>query len=318
MRLSILIPVFDAADYLRELLTSVRAIPIAATDLEVIVIDDGSRDHSADVVKAFAMQDVRIKFLQQANCGVAETRNRLLQAATGKYVWFVDADDVLVPEVVPLLMEMTTNDVDIITFNGVRFGTGLEEQAIYAAHKEPQNMTGEAWVCKLLNQRELRHFAWLHWCRRAYLADIALVFRSGILHEDVAWVSEVALRAASVIYIDKAAYRYRQNENSATGSRDDVRVLHRIRSYFTVVNQLRELNERVRMLPATRRLLRGEIVGQAMQVFELKRTLASENNRRAISIECRTRKFAQSLWNEAVGYKRKRQVLSMIVRQWLD
>ncbi len=317
MRLSIIIPVFNAGDYLQALLDSLAAT--IAPDIEFVAIDDGSTDQSLQTLTAFAAHERRLRIIPQANAGVAVARNRGLQAARGEYVWFVDADDLIVASAIDALHAAAKHGAEVITFNGERFGDASGGGHIYQLAKPTGPVSGENWLATLLTQKELRHFVWLHWCRRDYLQAIALTFAPGISHEDVAWVTEVTLRAPRLQYVDVVAYRYRLNTASTTGGNDDARLMRRIKSYFTVVRQLQEMNQRINMAnparPSTLALLRGEVVGQALQVFELSKQLQSNDNRREVIAFCRTNKFAQGLWRDALNFKRKRQVVAIWLKQ---
>ena len=88
---SVLVPAYDAEATLAETLASVREQTLE--DFEVIVVDDGSRDGTADVARDFAARDARFKLLEQANAGVAAARNTALAAAKGEFVAPLDADD---------------------------------------------------------------------------------------------------------------------------------------------------------------------------------------------------------------------------------
>ncbi len=332
MRLSIIIPVFNAGGYLQPLLDSLGTLTLPA--IEFIAIDDGSTDQSLQTLTAFAAIEPRLRVIRQANAGVAVTRNRGLQEARGDYVWFVDADDLVVSSVVDTMFMAAIGGADanadggagagadVITFNGERFGDGGDQTRptnIYQVAKSTAVVTGENWLTTLLTQKELRHFVWLHWCRRDYLQSIGLTFFPGISHEDVAWVTEVTLRAKRLKYVDVVAYRYRLNAASATGSNEDGRLMRRIVSYFTVVRQLQEMNRRIgadaTFRPETLVLLRGEVVGQALQVFELTKQLAAGDRRREVIAACRASRFAQGLWRDALNFKRKRQVVAIWLKQ---
>ncbi len=320
MRLSIIIPVFNAGGYLQPLLDSLGTLTLP--DIEFIAIDDGSTDQSLQTLTAFAAIEPRLRVIRQANAGVAVTRNRGLQAACGDYVWFVDADDLIVSSAVDTLFTAAMDGTDVITFNGERFGDGGDKTRptnIYQVAKSTAVVTGENWLTTLLTQKELRHFVWLHWCRRDYLQTIGLTFFPGISHEDVAWVTEVTLRATRLRYVDVVAYRYRLNAASATGSNEDGRLMRRIVSYFTVVRQLQEMNRRIGVdaafRPETLVMLRGEVVGQALQVFELTKQLTAGERRREVIAACRASRFAQGLWRDALNFKRKRQVVAIWLKQ---
>lgn len=309
MQLSILIPVFNAGEFLLPLLESIRAIE--SSTLEIVAVDDGSTDQSATVLTNAAVLDPRLRVLTQNNAGVAMARNRCLQEARGEYVWFVDSDDLISSDKIEALLSASANMLDVVTFNGERIEVGAPSVNIYRLPKAQGEIDGEAWLNQLLSQRELRHFAWLHWCRRQYLSEIGLTFLPGIAHEDVAWVTEVTLRAPKLRYVDVLAYRYRVHPSSTTGNASEASLMHRIRSYFTVIEQLRAINQSVPMRTDTLRRLRGEVVGQALQIFELRAMLVTPENRRWVVTECRARKFAASLWPDALNLKRRRQVLAM-------
>jgi glycosyltransferase involved in cell wall biosynthesis len=95
-RVTIIIPACDAAPFVAETLASVLAQTYR--DLEVVVVDDGSRDATAAVVDAVATTDPRVRLIRQQNAGVAMARNRAFEAARGAYVALCDADDLWHPE----------------------------------------------------------------------------------------------------------------------------------------------------------------------------------------------------------------------------
>ena len=88
---SIITPCYNAAQYMGKCLDSLRNQDLQ--EWEAIVINDGSKDNTASIGKRYAEIDSRIKFLTQRNEGVSIARNRALEIAQGKYVFFLDADD---------------------------------------------------------------------------------------------------------------------------------------------------------------------------------------------------------------------------------
>lgn len=93
---SVIMPVYNAERYIREAIDSILAQ--TCTDWELILIDDASRDRSAEVAKAYAAQDRRIRYYaNEVNLGVAKTRNRALSLARGEFVAPLDNDDVALP-----------------------------------------------------------------------------------------------------------------------------------------------------------------------------------------------------------------------------
>lgn len=93
MRLSVIIPVYNAEAYLEKCVESVMAFPC---EKEVILVDDGSKDHSSEIIDRLAISDGRLKVIHQENKGVSAARNAGLDVATGDFVWFVDSDDLAI------------------------------------------------------------------------------------------------------------------------------------------------------------------------------------------------------------------------------
>ena len=127
---SVIVPVFNAEKTLAETLESVQRQTFS--DLELIVIDDGSTDASRDILAAF--DDDRLKVFFCANAGVATARNRGLARATGEFVSFIDADDLWVPEKLELQVEaLRRNPTAGAAYSWTAF---LDEEGRYLFAKE--------------------------------------------------------------------------------------------------------------------------------------------------------------------------------------
>lgn len=112
---SVLIPTYNCADYLVEAIESVKAQTYQSW--EVIVVDDGSTDNTRDRVKRF-MPDVT--YVRQVNQGVSAARNRALRECTGKYIMFLDSDDLLLPKALEKLSTILDQNpcVDVVYSDG--------------------------------------------------------------------------------------------------------------------------------------------------------------------------------------------------------
>lgn len=93
MDLSIIIPAYNAQDYIAACLRSVVTCSKEAIDIECIVVNDGSKDDTESIVKRYIQRDSRIKLVNKDNGGVSDTRNCGLEHACGRYIMFLDADD---------------------------------------------------------------------------------------------------------------------------------------------------------------------------------------------------------------------------------
>lgn len=113
--LSILIPAYNAEDYLPRCLDSICCQD--EEDIEIVIIDDGSTDSTLAIAQHYAQTHKAIRVTSKSNEGVGATRNRLLQEAHGKYIWFVDADDYIFRgSLAQILASLKENvDIDMIT-----------------------------------------------------------------------------------------------------------------------------------------------------------------------------------------------------------
>jgi glycosyltransferase involved in cell wall biosynthesis len=112
MKISIITPCYNAEPYIARTIQSVQNQTI--TDWEMIIVDDGSNDNSADIIKDFASKDARIKLFQKENGGSASARNMGLALAQGEFIQFLDADDTIEPTKIErqiTLMEQELLDV---------------------------------------------------------------------------------------------------------------------------------------------------------------------------------------------------------------
>jgi glycosyltransferase involved in cell wall biosynthesis len=112
-KISVIIPVYQAEDFLAKCVDSVLAQ--TEHDLEVILVDDGSTDHSGNICDEYATRDSRVHVIHKENAGVSAARNSGIAAATGEYIGFVDSDDWIEPNMYErLLEEANKSDADIV------------------------------------------------------------------------------------------------------------------------------------------------------------------------------------------------------------
>ena len=112
---SVVVPAFNASNTLQHTLLSVSAQ--SYRNLEIIVVDDGSVDHTALIARAYSKIDPRVRLIQQSNRGVASARNAGTQASTAEFVAFIDADDLWHPTKITKQMALLTangNDMALV------------------------------------------------------------------------------------------------------------------------------------------------------------------------------------------------------------
>jgi len=229
---SVVIPVFDAARYLRACLGSV--VGQTLRDIEVICVDDGSADGSAGILREFAESDSRVKVLSQPNMGQGAARNRGLEAATGGYVHFMDADDELAsPDALERLVREAVRDrLDALFFDAeVSVDAGIETSAVKASDyirtgSYPDVASGRELFSLFLKSREYSVSPCLVLLRRAFLAENGVKFPSErIFHEDNVFMTRVMLSARRAGHRPWRLYVRKVHEGSVVTSRPTVRHL---------------------------------------------------------------------------------------------
>ena len=108
IKVSVIVPIYNAYDYLRPALDSILCQTLA--EIEVICVDDGSTDHSLEILKEYQERDGRVRIVTETNAGPALARNNGIRRARGEYVAFLDADDFLEPTFVEKLYEIAKRD----------------------------------------------------------------------------------------------------------------------------------------------------------------------------------------------------------------
>lgn len=193
---SILVPVYNASHYLRECVDSLTGQTYK--DLQIVLINDGSTDDSWELLQELARKDQRLEVYSQPNCGVAATRNRLLDKANGDFVLFVDSDDWIDTNTIEVLMQEQANgDYDMVVFNHPNNEVWQKEKAVY----------------EFLRHREFRGMLWNKLIRRKLFEK--LLFDEAVSYgEDALMVWGVLQRVSKVCLLNKAFYNYRVNENS--------------------------------------------------------------------------------------------------------
>ena len=225
MRLSVVIPVFNCAPWLKACLDSIAvALELAKStgdegrniEIEVICIDDCSTDGSSVILDTAAAAfggTLVVRHLPQ-NGGVAAARNAGLELATGDYLWFVDGDDIVAPESFAVIVEMVERfeNPDLVHFDLARF---TDEVDFATQSASPRYFDLTRCVDRRIAYR--RHAPWILGSsavfRRAAFGQMRfMALKNG---EDSIWGRRCFYRAASLVRVPRELYGYRQRETSA-------------------------------------------------------------------------------------------------------
>ncbi len=220
-KISVIIPVYNAQNYLVECIESV--LKQSFQDLEIICIDDGSGDNSGLILKEFSKKDKRVSIITQNNKGVSIARNEGIKRAKGKYIYFLDSDDYIEENALDISYRtMEEKALDAVYFDTVAFGEAdfskefIEEKNRYYARKHDYSAiyTGEELLCKLLENHEYTCPIWKQLIRRDLLIDNDISFYDGIIHQDELYTIQTMMLAQRVLYIDRTLHHRRLRKNS--------------------------------------------------------------------------------------------------------
>ncbi|MFJ6851238.1 CDP-glycerol glycerophosphotransferase family protein [Streptomyces sp. NPDC091271] len=218
-RLTVVVPLFNVEEYLGACLDSLAGQTMA--DLEVVMVDDGSTDGSADVALRFARQDSRFRLIRQKNAGLGAARNAGAGQAhpDADFLTFVDSDDVVPPGAFArMLGELDASGSDFATGNVLRLRANgaLEQSPMFRRPMEKARRATHVtrdWI--LLGDRIACNKVF----RRSFWDQHAFAFPTGVLYEDIAVVLPAHFLARSVDVVEEPVYHWRDRDGSITTRR---------------------------------------------------------------------------------------------------
>ncbi|MBQ7544624.1 MAG: glycosyltransferase family 2 protein [Synergistaceae bacterium] len=213
--ISVIVPVYNVEAYLSRCLDSILAQTY--TNLEIILIDDGSTDNSGRICDEYAGKDSRIRVIHQENQGLAEVRNIGVREAKGEYIQFVDSDDWIDAETIETCHRMSKEyGADIVRFGGVReFEDGHQKHNLGREH-EPLVMP----VREALSLYFFDDYVGTSSCTKLFKAGLfeGVTFPKGRVSEDTYALCKVIARAEKFLVISNEFYHYFTRNGSLSRS----------------------------------------------------------------------------------------------------
>lgn len=226
IKVSIIIPVYNVEEYLEECLKS--AINQSLKAIEIICIDDGSADSSAEIIKKFAQNDDRIILIQKENGGQASARNIGMDIAKGEYIYFLDSDDYITNNAMEVLYDIAKKELlDDLYFDAESFfeTEELEQKhsnyiGYYVRHNSYNEIISGLEMLKRMDEnKEFRVSPCLQFLRKEFLNENNIRFSEGFIHEDDLFALEISLVAKRTRHINEILYMRRVRDSSTmTGS----------------------------------------------------------------------------------------------------
>ena len=213
--ISIIVPVYNVEKYLERCVNSI--IEQTYKNIEIILVDDGSKDKSGDICDELKQKDSRIKVIHKQNGGLSDARNAGIKIAEGSYIGFVDSDDYIAKDMFETLYNLSkkhNSEISIVSFYeiykekviGVRNSGKLEELTKIEAIKE------------LLIDTKIQSYAWNKLFKKELLDGIE--FPTNKNFEDIATTLLLFERANKVVLLEEPKYYYVRRDDSIVGVRN--------------------------------------------------------------------------------------------------
>lgn len=219
MKLSVIIPMYNVENYIDQCINSLLDQNISKEDYEIIIINDGSTDNSYKTAKKYSEENISIQLFSQKNQGVSIARNNGLKYAKGKYIYFVDADDYIIPNTLSQLIKLSNDsNLDILEFQMKM----TKSRNLESFNKESFSLNN----FKILSGKEYVSNRYFHdsncvyFYNREFILNSKVKFIEGRTKQDLMFNAEIIPLANRISYIPYDVYRYVINPNSLWTSRE--------------------------------------------------------------------------------------------------
>ncbi|SMX95086.1 Glycosyltransferase involved in cell wall bisynthesis [Brevibacterium linens] len=290
--LTIVIPVYNSADLLRDTLDSVMALDGLAFD--VLLIDDGSTDQSLKVMREYERKYANVHVFEQKNRGAGRARNSIIPLCTGRYTYFLDADDVINANALRQAIIKADNDESDLMFVQYRI-----EYVDEGRSRGMFNADSEIWkqlkeVTKIETKRRLLsgliNYPWNRIIKTQLLHDANIFFGPTVVHNDVLyhWHSILSAINIGILETDVCTHRKFVDRQQVTNIADERRM--------SVLEALRGTHERISDLPAYAQV-REQWETFSLELIEWAKTKIPE--RLLVTYEANSRELAKAILEEA-------------------
>lgn len=221
VKVSVIIPIYNVEQYIEECLLS--AVKQTLREIEIICVNDGTKDDSMRIVRQYAKEDERIVIIDKENGGLSSARNAGIRRAQGEYVYFLDSDDYIAENMLEVLYcDCCQNELDNIYFDAESFFESRELEIQHKHYKDyyrrpsmfEEVVSGPELFARMENLHLYRPSACLQMPKRAMLLENNLFFYEGIVHEDNLFSLQAIFSAKRTKHIAIPFYKRRVREES--------------------------------------------------------------------------------------------------------
>ena len=240
-KISIIVPIYNTEKYLVECIESI--IHQTYTNLQIILVDDGSTDHSLEICQEYAKKDDRIEIIHKENGGLSSARNAGLEASRGDYVMFCDADDFYNPNSCEILEKViTSNKADYAIGNYINCNedSTLWEKPVFDVEKYPDFRLS-------IHDYEKSFFIMSSSVcnkifRLSFVRGLQLKFRPKVPAEDAIFTTYCFMKAKSVYYVSDIIYNYRQRNGTSISTNNTLSYFEGISKAYYVIYRNFKIN----------------------------------------------------------------------------
>ena len=215
--ISVIIPVYQVQDYVEKCLRSV--MEQTYNNIEIIVVDDGSKDNSYNICKKLSKEDSRINIYRKKNGGLSDARNYGIEKSTGTYIYFLDSDDYILPDTIEKMYKAVKgkkNTISIMnTYVVWKDKTEIKKNLVYGELKSSDALL-------LLLQGKIPNYSCGKLFPRKFWDDIK--FPVGEYFEDIKTIYKIFYKSKYIISLDDVGYCYVQRKGSITDEAKETRV----------------------------------------------------------------------------------------------
>ena len=213
-KISVIVPVYKVEQYLRKCVDSI--IKQTYSNLEIILIDDGSPDNCPIICDEYAMKDNRVVVIHKKNGGLSDARNVGIAKSTGKYITFVDSDDYIASDYIEYLYKLilsANGDVSIVLPQ--IFYDNQEQVAISNKKESIRIYDSKSALLTMLYQKKFDTSAWGKLYSKKIFEDV--VFPVGNIYEDISTIYKTLLKSKVIVYSNQKKYYYLKRNDSIMG-----------------------------------------------------------------------------------------------------
>lgn len=224
VKVSVVIPVYNVEDFLEECLESITNQTL--TDIEIICVNDGSKDRSLDILNEYAQKDSRITVIDQENGGHAVATNRGMDLACGDYLFLMDSDDILDLKALELTYNLAEEkSVDFVIFQAINYYMDKDE------YLEEENYSMNALADyvgeSVFSYRDIRDYVfditvtpWSKLYKREFIEENKIRFPEGLVFDDNVFFYDVLFAAEKITFLKKHLFKRRWYPTSSTRAGD--------------------------------------------------------------------------------------------------